>query len=105
MIDIYKNAGLRIQNIRNMRGYSRECLAELADISPKFLYEIESGRKGFSADVLFRISNALDVNCDFILTGKTEFIYDQKLLEVLELFKGNQMDRLERLLRVVYEFI
>ena len=36
-------------------------LAELADISPRFLYEIETGRKGFSAEVYYKIGQALDV--------------------------------------------
>lgn len=33
-----------------------EEFAELVDISPKFLYEVETGLKGFSADTLYRIA-------------------------------------------------
>ena len=32
---------------RIMRGYTREVFAELANISTKFLYEIETGKKDF----------------------------------------------------------
>lgn len=39
-------------------------------LSGKFLYEIEFGRKGFSADVLLRIANYLETGCDYIMTGK-----------------------------------
>lgn len=35
MKDIYKEAGERIMLTRIMRGYTREALAELADISTK----------------------------------------------------------------------
>ena len=45
--EIYIDAGHRIRTIRKQRGYSREYLAELSDISTKFLYEIECGKKGF----------------------------------------------------------
>ncbi len=40
--------GTRIRYIRELNHYTREELAEYADISSKFLYEIESGQKGFS---------------------------------------------------------
>ena len=36
----------------------------------KFLYEIETGKKGFSADTLSRISVALSVSCDYIMFGE-----------------------------------
>jgi len=72
MMDIYIEAGRRIHTIRNMRGYTKKQLAALASISPKFLYEIENGKKGFSAQVLYNLSNALEVDCDYIMTGKVK---------------------------------
>lgn len=38
--------GKKIMKKRLQRGYTREYLAEMADISAKFLYEIEIGKKG-----------------------------------------------------------
>lgn len=35
MINVYKSAGERVLLTRGMRGYTRETLAELAEISPK----------------------------------------------------------------------
>ena len=69
MKKIYYNAGIRIRYLREEKKYTRERLAELAEISPKFLYEIEVGCKGFSADTLYKLSEALDTNADFILHG------------------------------------
>ena len=57
-------AGERIMILRGERGYTREQLAELADISEKFLYEIEMGKKGFSATTLMNICDALEVSLD-----------------------------------------
>lgn len=37
MKKLYKNAGIRIRFLREERHYTREYLAEMADISPKFL--------------------------------------------------------------------
>ena len=39
--------GYRIRELREMHNYTREEIAEMVEISPKFLYEIESGKKDF----------------------------------------------------------
>lgn len=62
--------GARIRKLREDQNYTRECLAEKVNISAKFLYEIEMGKKGFSADTLCRISRALSVSCDYIMLGE-----------------------------------
>ena len=62
--------GERIRELREIQNYTREAFAEKIDISPKFLYEIETGKKGFSADVLGRISKALSISCDYIMFGE-----------------------------------
>jgi len=69
MMNFYIEAGKRIHSERIMRGYTRKYLAEQASISPKFLYEIENGRKGFSAQVLYNLCNTLQVDCNYILSG------------------------------------
>lgn len=66
---MYLEAGERIQALRRIKGYTREELAFKTGVSAKFLYEIEMGKKGFTADVLYRISRALEVKCDYILSG------------------------------------
>lgn len=105
MIAIYKESGERILLVRVMRGYTREELAEKASISPKFLYEIETGKKGFSAIVLYNICKALKVDCDYILTGKENANYDQKLVEALQLFNQNQTECISMILKQIYELL
>ena len=68
---MYLEAGERIQELRRVKRYTREQLAYKAGVSAKFLYEIEMGKKGFTAEVLYRLSKALDVKCDYILTGRS----------------------------------
>lgn len=105
MIAVYKEAGERIFLTRVMRGYTRELLAEKASISPKFLYEIETGKKGFSAIVLYNLCNALKVDCDYILTGKEKSNYDQKLIEALQLFNQSQTECISMILKQIYELL
>jgi DNA-binding XRE family transcriptional regulator len=103
MMDWYKEAGERIMLIRVMRGYTRECLAEMASISSKFLYEIETGRKGFSTYVLYKLCDALSVDSDYILTGVENMDYDQNLIETLHLFNPNQTECLNVILKQIYD--
>ena len=67
---IYMEAGIRIQCLREQYGFTREEMAELVGVSGKCIYEIETGRKGFSASVLLKIAIVFEVNCDYIMTGK-----------------------------------
>lgn len=66
-----KEVGERIAYLRVVNHYTRERFAELVGISPRFLYEIETGRKGFSASTLYKIASTLEVSCDYIMTGST----------------------------------
>lgn len=68
--DLYLQAGIRIQKLRENYHLTRNEMSELVGISSKFIYEIELGKKGFSASVLYKIADAFGVNCDYIMTGK-----------------------------------
>lgn len=80
--------GKRIRNIREIRGYTRDYLAEKSEISSKYLYEIETSGKDFSARILYRLAKNLNVSMKYIMVGEceTEFISDSKLklLKIIE---------------------
>ncbi len=61
--------GRRITEIRKKRGYTREKLSELADISVQFLADIEKGRKSMTINTLRKLSSALFVSTDYIVNG------------------------------------
>lgn len=103
MSDFYKDVGNRILLSRKLKGYSRETLAELANISPKFLYELETGKKGFSAFVLYNLCNALAVSSEYILTGETSINYDSNLFRVLTLYNQDQLQKITELLMLIYK--
>lgn len=85
-----KEAGEQILLVRAMRGYTRECLAEIVSISPKFLYEMETGKKGFSAIVLYNLCVALGVDSDYILTGAEKVECDYRVVETLQIFNSSR---------------
>ena len=89
--------------LRTDRRYTREQLAYLADISEKFLYEIEMNKKGFSAETLMKLSHALEVSMDYIMLGKGSRKYDDEIVATLEQFKPNNLEMVDRLLKAAYE--
>ena len=100
--DLYVEAGKRIRLVREKKQYTREYVALKADISSKFLYEIEHGLKGFSADNLYKISKALEVNVEYILSGRTSFEYESEVRDVLSLFTEEQLKEIASMLKILY---
>ena len=95
--------GERIRILREINNYTREFFAEKVGISPKFLYEIEIGRKGFSADTLCRIASALSVSCDYIMYGESnDNLYLDEVVSILNKFDNKQIGRLSDILKTIY---
>ena len=62
--------GKRIFQRRKALGLSQEELAELADVSPQLLSTAERGAKAIRPENLLKISTALGVSADYLLTGE-----------------------------------
>lgn len=97
MKKIYLTSSKIIKTLRIRRGYSVSELAEAANISTKFLYNIEAGKTGFSAKVLFNIAKALNVSCDFLLTGNDNH-EENTISEMIKQFDKNEQRYLEKIL-------
>lgn len=65
--------GDRIRVLRCSKHMTREQLAEKVEITGKFVYDIEMGKKGFSTQVLKGVAEALDVSCDYIVYGENSY--------------------------------
>ncbi len=96
-------AGRRIRDLRKVNGYTREMLSEKARISSKFLYEIEQGRKGFSAKVLLRIADAMSVSCDYILRGSNKQQNYEQIIEILESIRPEQIQKVKEILLLIQD--
>jgi transcriptional regulator with XRE-family HTH domain len=60
--------GQNIHNYRKQACLSQEQLAEKADLSYKYVGEVERGQENISLDALSRIANALKVRvCDLVV--------------------------------------
>lgn len=102
---IYYDAGIRIRDLREKNHLTREQLAEKADISSKFLYEIEVGNRGFSANTLYKLAEALNTNTDYILHGKTRISMNNEVMNVIGRFEKEQVKCFIEMMELIYQML
>ncbi|ALM49096.1 transcriptional regulator [Flavobacterium psychrophilum] len=61
-MDIKQKFGLRIKQLRKVKGLSQEKLANLADIDRTYLPTIEKGERNVSIIVIEKLAIALGIN-------------------------------------------
>lgn len=102
-----KVVGKRIWELREKQEMTREELANKAEITAKFLYEIENGKKGMSAGNLYKIATALSTSCDYILLGVHKIEDENKIeslyQELLEGFNEEQRKSVIKMLGILLE--
>ena len=95
-----QSIGGRIRAIRKERGYTREQLAEYADVSSDFLWQIETGRSSMSAQNLAKIAAALDVTSDYLIYGKTAYKENEKINTMLAALPSEIQKQVEKMITV-----
>lgn len=64
-----EDVGNRIMSRRKKLGLTQEALAEKSDVTTQFVSYAESGKRAMRPENLIKISNALDVSVDYLLSG------------------------------------
>lgn len=100
-MNIKKDFGLRIKELRNKKGITQYQLAEMTGIDPKHMSHIETGRSFPKADLIEKFSNALEI--DYTELFKTEHLANRdvlfkKIVKHLENVSDNE-------LQVIYKLI
>lgn len=78
--------GGRIKAERKKQGLSQERLAEMINVSPHYIYEIERGLKAMSLETLVNMTEAMGLSADFIIFG-------EKIDKNIDLYE--QLDRMD----------
>ena len=77
--------GKRITELRKRLGWTQEELAERADLTPQFISYAESGKRAMRPENLLKLSSALKVSADYLLTGE---IVDKDMLILSDKMKN-----------------
>lgn len=64
-----EDVGKRIMERRKKLGLTQERLAELSDVTTQFVSYAESGKRAMRPENLLKLSSALNVSVDYLLTG------------------------------------
>lgn len=73
--------GSRIRHVRTQRGLTLEQLAEQAEISKSFLWEVERG-SDISGERLLRVANALGASLDYLMRGTPAVEHERATVEI-----------------------
>lgn len=92
--------GKRIRTIRENNNYTRENLAEYANVSVQFIADIEAGRKSMTTHTLYKMAEALHVTTDFIIYGHTSSKQSTQIFATLETLSEQELKLAESLLQL-----
>ena len=88
-----KNLGQRIRNLRVDANLTQEQLAEMSDMSPVYLGEVERGRKVISVDKFINLVKALGVSADYLLCNDLPSGEPYMFDEITEKFKNLTLEQ------------
>lgn len=107
-MNIYE-MGLRIKQCRKAQKMTQEQLAEIVDISPHYLYEIERGTKTVSLPILSDIAESLHTSLDYLVNGSDkpqhDYLYTDELNELLIDLSISQRNNLCRILKQLLRYL
>lgn len=77
-MNIKKDFGQRIKELRNKKGITQYQLAEMVGIDPKHMSHIETGRSFPKADLIEKFANALEVEYPELFN--TQHLEDREII-------------------------
>lgn len=97
--------GLRIREVREMLGMSRERFSEMCDISSSFLAAVESGKKAITSKTLYKVCSFSNISADYFIRGNQEGFEADMVIEMLRTMDDKSKDSAIRILREYVEAI
>ena len=90
--------GRRIMQRRKQMNLSQEELSEIADVSPQLMSTAERGAKAIRPENLLKISKALGVSADYLLSGEVIGRDFDNISAKLKNLSPEQIRRIERII-------
>lgn len=97
-----KEIGKRIIERRKQLGLTQEALAEKGEVTAQFVSYAESGKRAMRPENLYKISLALGVSADYLLTGD---IIEKDLANLVKKMKKLTPSQLQILENIIDEYI
>lgn len=101
--NFYNEMGRRIVMKRKQLGLSQEELAARAEVSPQMLSTAERGSKSILSENLLKISRALGVTADYLLTGRMVEADGNAITQKILTASPEMQDKLSRMIDILLE--
>ena len=105
-MDILKQFGNRIRDLRKEKNLSQEDLAGKSRLHPTYIGSVERGERNLSLVSIEKIADGLGVEMkDFFLTlGKFQkYVLAEKVADYLKTKKPEEVEMVEKIVRVILE--
>ncbi len=104
--------GTRIKVCRQKKNWTQEKFAEIIDVSPHYIYEIERGSKAMSLHTLDKVSSSLETSPDYIIYGTHQYTSDNinlelpdKLSLVTDIVPPGKRDSIAEIIKTILPYI
>ena len=98
---MYKDIGKRIRERRKQLGFTQEQLAEIIDVTPQMISTAENGIKGIRPENIIKLSNALSISCDYLLTGSSSSSDFSFILETMKRVSKGDLENIIEILHLI----
>lgn len=103
MTDFYINLGARIREIREKTDIKVSYIAYKTGLSEKFIYQVERGEKGISAENLNKMCETLGVNSDYLMNGNSDRYNSDGLNRLIGELDDNEKKAVTAFIKVSYD--
>lgn len=98
--------GLKIKERRLSVGLTQETVANLLDVNPSHVSNIECGRANPSLTALVKIANILQCSVDYFISGEYTFTYNREQEQtlddkIMEKLKYCDIEKKKKILQII----
>ena len=101
----FRSIGLKIKEQRQERGVTQEYIANLLDVNPSHISNIECGRAHPSLTALVQIANILQCSIDCFIGGEYNFTVDEDATtldeKIMEKIKYCEPEKKQKILKMI----
>lgn len=96
--------GRRIATRRHQLGLTQAEAAERAGLTQQFFACVETGTKNIRAESIIKVSKALNISTDYLLTGMVSDIDRNRLVQMLETLDETRFCEMEAIIQSIIRF-
>ena len=102
----FKTIGMKIKDRRQAQGVTQEHIANILDVNPSHISNIECGRANPSLTVLVKIANILQCSVDCFICGEYTFPLHSEQenppdIQIIKKLKYCDTDKKEKILKIM----